>query len=204
MGLSKFKFLIGLRKLPYSKTQRTIFFLLLLFVIGCAYYKVGKTRSGDGINAANIESYSANKYVILHSGSKTMHLATIVVDNDNQQLTAVTKPLDVSHTYYVTSPGNSVFRYNKSKGDPTYEVHFYSNADLDMNENSAIVLPFSKIEKIEIYDDATGHSIFMASAGVVGALVLVGVIVALTKSSCPFIYANNGENYNGHKYFGKR
>lgn len=195
MGFSKFKSLIGLRKLPYSKTQRTIFFLLLLFVIGCAYYRVGKTQRGDDITAANIENYSANKYVILHSGSTTMHLTSIVVDNDNKQLTAVTKPLDVSHTYYVANPGNSVYRYNKSKGNPTYEVHFYSNAALDMSENSAIALPFSKIEKIEIYDDATGHSIFMASAGVVGTLVLVGVIIALTKSSCPFIYANDGENY---------
>lgn len=195
MILSKFKSLIGPGKLPFSKTQRTIFFLLTLFVIGCSYYKVGKVQSGDGINAKNIQNYSANKYVILHSGSKTMHLASIVVDNDKQQLTAVTKSLDADHTNYVTSPGNSVYRYNKSKGNPTYEVHFYSNEAIDMSENAAVVLPFSKIEKIEVYDAATGHSAFMTAAGIAGALVLVGVIVALTKSSCPFVYSNDGENY---------
>lgn len=195
MILSKFKSLIGPGNLPFSKTQRIIFLLLLLFVIGCSYYKVGKVQSGDGINAANIENYSANKYVILHSGSKTMHLASIVVDNDKQQLTAVTKSLDADHTNYVTSPGNSVYHYNKSKGNPTYEVHFYSNEAIAMSENSAIVLPFSKIEKIEVYDAATGHSAFMTAAGIAGGLVLVGVIVALTKSSCPFVYSNDGENY---------
>jgi len=195
MTLSKFKSLIGLRKLPYSKTQLVVFLILLLLVITCSYYKVGKVQTGDSINAASIENYGVNKYVILHSGGKTMHLASIVVDNNNQQLTAITKPVDADHTYYVASPGNSVFRYDKSKGNPTYEVHFYSNASLDMNENSAIVLPFSKLEKIEVYDAATGHSVFMTAAGVAGALVLVGVIVALTKSSCPFIYANDGENY---------
>lgn len=69
-------------------------------------------------------------------------------------------------------------------------------------------LPVASIDKLEIYDLDLGKTIFtttLLTAGIASALALiVGIIIALTKESCPFIYCYNGEDFEftGEVYSG--
>lgn len=177
------------------KSKITILFLTLL-MIGCSYYKAEKVDNREISISVEIEKYNTeNRYVILHSGDTKKHLSSILVNADKNELTAKTKEINAFHTYYKPRRNKRVNRYNGDKGQPTNEVHFYANTILDLNGQSEISLPFSKIDSIIVYDKAIGRTVAMVTLTTVGALVVVSAIIAATKSSCPFVYVFDGKSY---------
>jgi len=77
------------------------------------------------------------------------------------------------------------------------EVHIYPDtAAVTPNvKTNRLHIPFSAIEKVEIIDIDVGMTVFATVGTIVAALGLVFLIILLTKESCPFIYAFNGETY---------
>lgn len=69
-------------------------------------------------------------------------------------------------------------------------------------------LPVNSIDKLEIYDVDLGKTIFTTTlliAGITTVLsIIILIIIALTKESCPFIYCFNGEDFEftGEVYSG--
>lgn len=53
-------------------------------------------------------------------------------------------------------------------------------------------LPWDRIGRISVYDVSVGKTILLWSAGAVGVLAIAFIIFLLTKSSCPFVYADAG------------
>ncbi len=70
---------------------------------------------------------------------------------------------------------------------------------------ASFALPYEQIAKLEVYDLDLGKSVFNSTlvglgvAGVISALLVVLTIlllIAAISSSCPFVYAYDGEGYN--------
>jgi hypothetical protein len=60
--------------------------------------------------------------------------------------------------------------------------------------NREISIPFDAIEKVEVYEPSIGKTVFATAAITFGVIIGVLAIIVLS-SSCPFIYAFNGETY---------
>ena len=86
-------------------------------------------------------------------------------------------------------------------------VHLYIN-EYTLSEDNQIAIPITSIKRIDVVERETGRTIASHVIGgtalIVGALTIISIIILLTKSSCPFVYAYNGENYDfvGETYGG--
>lgn len=65
-------------------------------------------------------------------------------------------------------------------------------------------IPLSEVSMVWTRETSTLGTALIVVGGIAGALVIVGVIVALTKQSCPFLYSANhtGFNLEGELYSG--
>lgn len=86
-------------------------------------------------------------------------------------------------------------------------VHIYTTGYQTGADGQARI-PLKSIQQLDIVEPDTGRTIASHVLGGVGGLaaafVLIGVIAALTKSSCPFVYAYDGQQYQfvGEAYSG--
>ena len=65
----------------------------------------------------------------------------------------------------------------------------------EQTEPGKVLIPFTAIDQVEVYDVDLGKTIVYSTLGIAGTLGCIFIIILLTKSSCPFIYAYNGESY---------
>jgi hypothetical protein len=89
-------------------------------------------------------------------------------------------------------------RYKKFKADTVVlsEVHFFIPADSGLQAGNPYTLDLSKVDKLEILvkdKGRTTRSYILGGIGItMGVVAVAAIIVAATKSSCPFVSANNG------------
>lgn len=78
------------------------------------------------------------------------------------------------------------------------EVHIYVKNTTLIDATKTLELPLDQVEKIEVIEHDKGRtttSYILGGIGIgLGAVIVAGVIVALTKSSCPFVSVYDGEN----------
>lgn len=181
-------------------------FALLNINFSCYYY-TNKIDTHPTTEKLDVLKNSPN-YMIIHQGDLAYYLSNVKVDQQNQQLSGVLLALPPDHLKYKDTkpePG-SANRYIKSGSSKKKvytphvinEVHLYVH-DLILQENTSLTIPIALIEKIEVYDPDTGATtaswVFGTIGVVAGVFVLIIVVVLLTKSSCPFIYIDNGEEF---------
>jgi hypothetical protein len=185
------------------------FILALLFAIaGCnRYYMAVKTNSKDNPDKTVDSLKNESRYFILRSPSQAYFMRNIVLSEDRKSITCTLDDIPIEHQYYVY----------KGKGNMRYkdafvlnEVHMYIANDTLLNKGR-YKLSLDQIQKIEVIEKdkkRTTNSYVIGALGyTIGALAVVAIIVAATKSSCPFIsaYTNNefvlqGETYGGAIY----
>jgi hypothetical protein len=184
-------------------------FVLLAFLnmlIGCSYYHA-KVIPPDQQDGGFIKLMKDRKYMILHMGKKAWLLNDIIVSEDNEEMRATTEPLQANHLYYLHTKIPGANRYKPKQGNPTYEVHIYISEYAE-GLNSQIIIPISAIKKIEVYDPAVGATVasyvFTTVGIIAGACVVLVALVALFKSSCPFVYISDGQSFHftGEMYGG--
>ncbi len=169
----------------------------LTMTSGCYYFKV--VRPSEQPRDVISKMQDQQKFIILHLDDKAWQLKDIIVNEES--ITGSISVLVGHERYKSVRPDNSN-RYLKSKShDESYvlsEVHIYIT-EYSEAEKGRISIPAGAIEKIEIYDKdkgATTASWAFSSLGVAaGAFGVLLVIIALTKSSCPFVYAYDGNDY---------
>jgi hypothetical protein len=169
----------------------------LTMTSGCYYFKV--VRPSEQPRDVISKMQDQQKFIILHLDDKAWQLKDIIVNEES--ITGSISVLVGHERYKSVKPDNSN-RYLKSKSrDESYvlsEVHIYIT-EYSEAEKGRISIPAGAIEKIEIYDKdkgATTASWAFSSLGVAaGAFGVLLVIIALTKSSCPFVYAYDGNDY---------
>jgi hypothetical protein len=174
-----------------------LLFSFMTMISGCYYFKV--TRSADPPQAAISKMQDEQKFIILHLDDKVWHLTDIIVNEESftgsiSRLTGHEKYLtvepDVSNRYLKRSSLNESYVLN--------EVHVFIT-EYSETDAGKISVPIKAIQKIEIYDKASGATaaswVFGSLGVALGAFGVFLVIVALTKSSCPFVYAYNGTDF---------
>jgi len=184
-----------------------LLFAFLNMLAGCTYYKVNQLQTTPGDNTALYNTLAQPKYFILHYGQQAWHMSNIRVNEDKQEITFTTSQLTPDHLFYLSNNPQGVNRYHPKTQYPNYEVHIYVNEYAALNDTLKMI-PLKDISKIEVYDKdagATTASYVFGTIGIIfGVLVIILVIAALTKSSCPFVYISDGFafHFKGEMYGG--
>jgi len=174
--------------------------MLLVFlnlVAGCQYYyKVNRIQA---VNNESIRQVPLYKYVILHQGTEVWHLNNVSLDNEKNLIVGKAESLPADHYYFLTAKVPGANKYKPSKQNPIIEIHIYA-AEHAIDSEGLYLIPLSSVEKIDLYEPdkgSTAASFIFGGIGIIlGALVVIGVIVALTKSSCPLVYTYDGSAYH--------
>ena len=190
---------------PYRST--IAFFLLILFmtfITGCNYYRVKTHYQEDG-NLTEKLNKSLNKENLVLFVKDSQTFLAQRIDFDQQFITAELDSLPIElqwlHDEMALSGTN---RFNAKKhGSIVHEVRIYP----DQNQPLApgvISLPIEQIKRIDIYDHDTAKEILSWTAVLAGIFGVFVLIIALTKSSCPYVYAHDGQNFQfqGESYGG--
>jgi hypothetical protein len=174
------------RKLSYF-----LIILILLHTTACNYYKVNKVATDDIPSIKNIGRL--HKTMIVHAGEETFILKDIKLDSIN--LSGQLAKISSDEFYFNENDKNQ--RFKKEEKEILNEVHFYLNTT-NLQPPYAVI-PLNEINEIKIIEPDSGRTVasyIFTSVGVlVGAFAILLVIVALTKSSCPYVYVYDGEAY---------
>ena len=181
---------------PILKKSISYFFVALLLFqsTGCSYFKVNTVYS-DFQHTIN-EIGEVHKNFIIHHKDQTYSLKNIAVDS-----TYIHGTLNILDNirgikYYNFKSDD---RYRSHEKSILNEVHFYvnDNAEDFFQESTSILL--SDLQEIRIIEKNTGKTVasyVLTSIGIVASLyALLIIIVALTKSSCPYVYVDDGEGF---------
>lgn len=198
-------------KIQENRALRLISIMLVFAIInlsiGCkSYFKVSSSSqpSSETIAGLNV----AEKSIIVHFSHKKWLLTDIQI-KDNI-VTGMLDDYEMPPTFNTVRPGKPNRYLTRAGHNQRYllnEVHLYLDEFADLG-NRQVSIPVNSISKIEIYDKDTASTVgsyFLGGLGIAaGAFLVVGVIVALTKESCPFIYTWDGESdhFAGEIYSG--
>ncbi len=193
-----------------SKTNRGIMLICIfaLTFFSCHnFYKatsVTPLQSGKAIDSLE----NKNRYFILREGDKAYYMNDIKLSDDQSTLTCRLDTLPDNHKMYLTRQLKGKQQY-KTSGDLGIlnEVHLFINPSEPVSYGQ-YTLSLNKVQKIEVIEKdkgkTTGSYVIGAIGYTVGAIVVVAVIVAAIKSSCPFVsaYTGNGFELQGEIYGG--
>lgn len=171
-------------------------FILLNLIDGCSYYKSRDLPTNATNFGSQYNSIEKNeRYIIIHYGDKTWSLKDVVINEDKKEISASINVVEPSHMMFPLKENKKSRAYKKSKSEKTFEIHFYANDTLNEIKSTKIIIPFSKINKIEVYEPDTARTVLSVIGFTVAGAALVAIIVATTKSSCPFVYIKEGDTY---------
>lgn len=166
-------------------------FLMLVNTIGCSYYKVKTGTSKDIPSIKDIGK--VYKVMVIHAGERVYFLRDMQVDSVN--ISGKLEETNPKVFFYDENNWNR--RYKSAEKNVLNEVHFY----LSVNEldTASTTIALKDIKEIRIIEKDTGRTaasyVFGTIGVAAGVFVVVLVIALLTKSSCPYVYVNDGEGY---------
>lgn len=180
-----------------------LFFAILILQIilnSCHnYYKAVQTRAGNSaIDSLKLQ----NRFFVLRNGGQSYYMNNIGLSADQKTLNCTLDVLPANHQFHLVKGRKGKMMYKKSNPEDLMvlnEVHFFIQPD-----NSVAMgkykLQLDKVEKIEVIEKdrarTTSSYVIGAIGYTLGAVAVVGIIVAATKSSCPFVSAYDGNNFS--------
>ena len=182
------------------KRSIAVFFLVIfgsLIVDGCSYYKK-KVLSNDQITLKQInKNIAKGKQFVLVTQSETWKASNVKLTEGNflsMDLRLMENSLLEDKMAYLDSTTKT--RVKPNKDDRILQqlviVHSLNSTPLD---SGIYNLAISDIDKIEVYSADIGKSLGFFAITVIGIVVILSIIIVLTKSSCPFLYVYNGDDY---------
>ncbi len=177
--------------------------VLAIFVLSCTHFFKPVTQNTNTTDATRnvITTKAPNKYFILRQGSNSYALKNITVDNVAMTLNGNLSSVDDSHLLYVNAKGRN-YKYKLKKDDEINvlrEVHIFSKETSVIDTIKPFSLSLDQIEKIEVIErdkQRTTTSYVLGGIGItLGVITVAAIIVALTKSSCPFVSTYDGVQY---------
>jgi len=183
---------------PFKKGVSVV--LLLIAVQACSnYYRVSKKSNITAVtNAASV--VNTKRYFILRSGSSAYYMNNIVLSKDRQSLTCSLQALPKEHTLHLHNGRGGTMRFKIAKPEAAVvnEVHLYIPWDSTAVAGKSYSLSLNRVMKIEVLEKDKGRTTLSYVLGGLaitgGAILVAGIIVVATKSSCPFVSAYDGNN----------
>jgi hypothetical protein len=183
--------------------SRLLLLSVLHLLLGCNYYR---TRSTEPTEAEQLNVIDQNRILILHQGDEHWRLTNPIVEGEELKGTLSELPAEIA-AYAQPRPGGGNRYKHADRGLVRNLVHIYIN-EYRTEAGNTIGIPMSAIKRIDVVERDTDRTI--ASHVGTGALIAVGtlailyIIVLLTKSSCPFVYAYHSNDYEfiGEAYGG--
>ena len=184
-----------------EKNVTTVIAWLLIVAIlnlsSCSYYTSRNVpTTGENISKTVKEFNQTEKYVIIHYNDLSWHLDNMIINENGQTISGTVLPINPQHQYKRIRESKRVHRYNIKKTKPLDEIHFYLKTPTNFEVNTSVSIPLSDIASVSVNDKNTGRAIANVILGTVGTLFVTLLLYAALKSSCPFIYIKNGENYD--------
>ncbi|WP_242206474.1 hypothetical protein [Aestuariivivens insulae] len=191
---------------------------ILCFSISCSYYNVRNVATTQEEISTGVNEFNkADKYVILHFDALQWHISDMVISEDDQTIKGTLKPVSKEHQFVgkktinrtkkskksndtlsqnlSTRDSKRTHRYNPKKLQPLNEVHFYLKNNYNYENYQMVSIPLSEINRISVNDKNTGRAVANVLLGTVGTIFVAALLYAALKSSCPFVYVKNGEEY---------
>ena len=182
-----------------SKYLRLLFISVLFISIlpGChTYYMATRPKNGT----ASIDSLKAqDRFFILRNGNYAYYMKNIALSADRKTLECKLDSLPPEHQLHLQKGVYGKMQYDPEEFSVLSEVHLYIPHDQVAASGNQYTLSLDKVEKIEVIEKdkkRTSNSYVIGAIGfTLGALAVVGIIIAATKSSCPFVSAYDGEQF---------
>jgi len=175
-----------------------IFFLIIfgsLIIDSCSYYRK-KVLYRDQVSIDDInKNLLKHKQFVLVTAAQTWEVSGLrIVDNES-----LTMRLSSARATQIEDK-LGYLKYNsktrvKTGDELLQQLVIMHLLEDDTLQAGNINLAISDIGKIEVYDADVAKSILAFVGITAGVLVIIGIIYALTKSSCPFLYVYDGEEY---------
>lgn len=190
-----------------------ILFACIHLFIGCSYYRVNSIAS---LNEPQTKEQfnqllGEKKYFIIHWQENTLHLDSLEVDFNKQVITGIIHPVDTAHTVYINNEKLKQppkYKPSKDSSKVLEEVHLYLTIAPYKENHNEVSIPFNAVSRMDIVEQDVGRteaSYIFGTLGVIASVVaVIGMIAALTKSSCPLVYAaeDNDFHFKGEIYGG--
>tara|TARA_B110000459_G_scaffold113167_1_gene125217 strand:+ start:655 stop:1260 length:606 start_codon:yes stop_codon:yes gene_type:complete len=168
-------------------------------LVGCTFFKVSTTY---GITSEQLE-IAKEDYIIVHTPQgEAYRLNHINIDTEKNEITGIKEDIDLEH-HLLKDVSYSKNRY-KPKLNPRHdELHLYAKVNEEISTDHIKIL-IKHISKVEVYNKQTGLLILQYIGGAVVFVGVAFIIYFLAKSSCPFIYTldENDYNFRGEIYGG--
>ena len=186
-------------------------FLSLFYTTACSYFKVHTTGPGGLANIGEL-----HKHFVIHNQADNNIWGQALWLTD-LELTKTHLSGNLEATTVDTVFQDVVIGHNRVKREkvvkprtPHYQqgrpYHFKQDENSILNEVHIYVtipelavgptmIPLDSIQEVRIIEMDSGKAILSFIGVTIGIFVLLLVIVALTKSSCPYIYTYDGEGF---------
>lgn len=203
-------------KLSLRQFQNLFAAFFIITILSCChnYYKAATINPANAAEAStNINKLQQqNRFFVLRSGTRAYYMKGISLSADQRTLTTVLDTLPPEHRLHLKNGLKGRMQYKKTTTDAAVltEVHLFIPKDSSVQPGNYL-LSLEQIQKIEVAEKdkqrTTGSYVIGAVGFTLGAFVVAAIIIAATKSSCPFVsaYTNNefalqGEIYGGAIY----
>jgi len=168
-------------------------------LVGCTFFKVSTTYE---ITSEQLE-IAKEDYIIVHTPQgEAYHLNHINIDTEKNEITGIKEKIDERH-HLLKDVSPSKNRYKPRLNPRHDELHIYAKVNKEISTGYIKIL-IKHISKVEVYNRQTGLLILQYVGGAVFFVGVAFIIYFLTKSSCPFIYTldENDYNFRGEIYGG--
>ena len=173
----------------------SLIFALANFSISCVSYRHRIVPKNQSISIDTNKNY----YLIMEStdGSNIkrtrFQMKELSIDNNR-----ISSRLNfVNSAIYAPSVKSKFSKSGPKKGSQNVNLFLSRHYDVwsEQTESGKVLIPFTAIDQIEVYDIDLAKTIVYSTLGIAGTLGAIFIFILLTKDSCPFIYAYNGETY---------
>lgn len=178
--------------------------IILCALTACHHYYIARPQNTSTSldKAKTVDSMKLqNRYFILRSGDQAYYMKNVRLDEQKNSFHCTLEPLPLQHKLHLLKGRKGKMQYNTTPEDLQVlnEVHFYINPVTDIKDAGDHTVSLDKIYKIEVIEKdkkRTTNSYVAGTLGIIGGVALLAaIIVAATKSSCPFVSAYNGSNF---------
>jgi len=177
----------------------------LLLINSCNFYKpVTKPLTGKTSDKISMMDSLSKRTFILHSNQGVYLIEDLFIDLDTETINGILAEVPPENQLYIQANQAKGNKYSYKADEPYVlrEVHLYTGVDFSMASSDIgdkVAIPINILDKLEVIErdkeKSTSSTIFTVLGVTAGTLAVAYTVVLLTKNSCPYISAYDGNEY---------